>query len=1382
VNERDIFHGAREIADTAERTAYLEKACAGDAALQEHVEALLEVQSKLGSFLETPVLGPSAAAGPPLRAGRFALGPELARGGMGMVYRARDDSLGRDVAVKVLHERYLVDSLVSQRFLDEARITAQLQHPAIPPVIEVGRLADERPYLAMKLIQGRTLEELLHKRSGPAAGRGRFLAVFQQVCQAVGYAHSRRIVHRDLKPANVMVGAFGEVQVMDWGLAKVLPQGGVADEAKASRERERPEDVSVIRTARSGGTGGGTDTEAGSLLGTPAYMSPEQANGDVANLDRRADVFGLGAMLCEILTGQPPYRGRSAEEVRRKAANGDLNDAQARLDDCGADADLIALTQACLAAEAIDRPPDAQAVAEALTAYQGGVQDRLRRVELAEAAARAKAAEEAKRRRLTLALAATVLLALTLGGGAWLWRKAERDARKAQLTRDVNTALNQALALRARAKAKPAGQAMLLARAREQAQRAQALVENGPADAALKAQVALLQAELDQEEKDRQLIAALDEARLAQAEAKPGQYRFASERAVPRFQKALGAYGLAVGEGEPGAVAARIRRCPAPVREAIVAALDEWLDLAANRELRLREPHRAWLRAVAAAAEPDTRWARQFRAALMLKGKAKRRTALKELARTADVTKLSPRALTRLASRLWKVGAGASAVALLRRAHRQHPADFWINQGLAWMLHYGKQPELAEAVRYYTVAVAVRPDSPGAHINLGLALVDQGRLGEAIARYRQAIALHPKYAPAHVGLGLALRAKGLLDEAIACHRKAIALDPRDALARRNLGVLLKDKGRLDEAIACHRKAIALDPKDARAHYNLGVALADKGRLGEAIDSYRKALALDPKDAQAHNNLGNALKAKGRLGKAIACYRQALALDPKDAQAHNNLGNALEVKGRLDEAIACYQKAIALDPKDARAHYNLGFALKAKGRLGEAIACYRQAIALDPKDARAHNNLGIALHTKGRLDKAIACYRKALALDPKNTKAHSNLGAALLAKGRLDEAIASFRKALALVPKSAVAHNNLGVALHAKGRLDEAIACFRQALALNPKYAKAQSYLGNALKAKGRLDEAIVCYRQALALDPKDAQAHYNLGLALHTKGRLDEAIVCYRQALALDPKDAKAHNNLGVALHTKGRLGEAIACFRQALALDPGNAEAYCSLGIALQRQGRFAAALTALKRGHRLGRKRPGWSYPSALWVRQCRRLVELDGKLAAVLAGKAHPESPAQRLDFALLCVQKKQHAAAARFFAEAFQLQPKLAEDLARGYRYNAACAAALAAAGRGKDAGKLDDQERAWLRQQALSWLRANLAAWGQHLATGGLAARAAVQKQMRHWQKDADLGGIRDQAALAKLPAEERKAFAQLWADVAALLKKAEAPAKEETQR
>src|SRR5262245_11729913 len=240
----------------------------------------------------------------------------------------------------------------------------------------------------MRRVERESRAHILGEREQPTDDRPRLLGIALKVSETLAYAHAKGVIHRDLKPANIMAGAFGEAQVMDWGVAKGLAEGGIADEERASRAHQEPKDVTTIRTARSTGSAGtfGTETEAGSLLGTPAYMPPEQANGDVATLDRRADVFGLGAILCEILTGKPPYVGRSSEEVRRKACNGDLADALARLEGCGADTELIVLTRSCLAAEAIDRPKDAQAVADGLSAYLDGVQERLKAAELARAA------------------------------------------------------------------------------------------------------------------------------------------------------------------------------------------------------------------------------------------------------------------------------------------------------------------------------------------------------------------------------------------------------------------------------------------------------------------------------------------------------------------------------------------------------------------------------------------------------------------------------------------------------------------------------------------------------------------------------------------------------------------------------------------------------------------------------------------------------------------------------------------------------------------------------------------------------------------------------------------------------------------------------------
>src|SRR5262249_23151722 len=186
-----------------------------------------------------------------------------------------------------------------------------------PPVYEVGTLSDGRPFLAMKLIQGRTLDRLLREK-GPGAAP--WLAVFEAICQAVGYAHSEGVIHRDLKPGNVMVGAFGEVQVMDWGLAKVLPSApatGKADEddpwATTAPDEGEPTPPPATEP-----------TQPGRIMGTPAFMPPEQAIGAIDQIDRRSDVFGLGAVLCALLTGQPPFVAPDGESARQLSARAKL--------------------------------------------------------------------------------------------------------------------------------------------------------------------------------------------------------------------------------------------------------------------------------------------------------------------------------------------------------------------------------------------------------------------------------------------------------------------------------------------------------------------------------------------------------------------------------------------------------------------------------------------------------------------------------------------------------------------------------------------------------------------------------------------------------------------------------------------------------------------------------------------------------------------------------------------------------------------------------------------------------------------------------------------------------------------------------------------------
>ncbi len=1314
------------------------------------------------------------------------LGAHIGIGGMGEVYRCGDDALRRDLAVKVLRAELRGDADAEERFLREARLTGSLQHPCIVPVHHLGQLADGRPCYTMKLVRGRTLADLLREEAVGPERLPRLLAIVEKVCQAVAFAHSKGIIHRDLKPSNVMVGEFGEVQVMDWGLAKEQRWDAATEPADEPVE----DGETVARTEEDAGL-----SRAGLALGTPAYMPPEQAAGDWDIVDERADVFALGAVLYEILTGRPPYQGANRDEVLRRARRGDVADALTKLEQCGAEAALTALCQECLAAERERRPRQAGVVAERLAAYQAEVQERLRCAELERARAEVRMLEEGKRRRLFSALAVAMLLLLAIGGAGWgQWQR-----RRAAADGAVAVALGETRLLHAQARANPLP-AVSYDKAVAAAAKSNELARAGDASDEMRRQAEQLLTEVEAEAetaaKDRRLLARLlevrgpREGRKYRPDDKGTMMALAEPTAEEQFASAFREWGLDVDAVSVSEAVSRLKERPTEVRIEIIAALDEW----ASQRRANREPGAAQrLAELAALVDNDPNSKRRELRAILARGQLPLERALsvlsaalrpvpisvevplgrdcvllRQLAEQTDPAAEPILGLLTLVQALGVAGEEARAEHLLRAAIVARPREVVLHHTLGQLLETRQPPRWAEAVECYAAARVLRTDLG---VNLATALRNSGRESEGLALLARLVSETPTNPYLHFQRAYALRTKGRWDEALAEYQKAITLDPKYAQAHNNLGIALAEKGLLDEAMAEYQKAIALDPKLAQAHNNLGIALAEKGLLDEAMAEYQKAIALDPKLAQAHVGLGLALRAKGRWDEAVAEYQKAIDLDPKDALAHNNLGLALADKGRWDEAVAEFRQAIALDPKDVKAHHNLGTALADKGRLDEAMAEYRQAIALDPKLAQAHYNLGNALYAKGRWDEALAEYQKAIALDPKHATAHNNLGNALRAKGRLDEALAEYQKAIALDPKHAKAHNNLGLVLYAKGRLDEALAEFRQAIALDPKYAQPHYNLGLALYAKGRWDEALAEFRQAIALDPKDAKAHNNLGLALYAKGRLDEALAEYQKAIALDPKDATAHYNRGNALADKGRLDEAMAEYCQAIRLNPNDAEAHCNLGHVLRRQGRFDEALASLRQGHELESKQPTWRYPSAQWVRDAERMLALDKKLPAILTGEASPANAGEAAALASMCQQpyKKRYAASARLYADAFAAEPKLAANLNQQHRYNAACSAALAAAGQGEDARLLPDKVAAMFRRWALVWLRDDLTACVKLAANP--QAPQMIRQRLLHWQSDTDLASLRDRPALDRLPQTERAAWQALWHDVDELAKR-----------
>ncbi len=963
---------------------------------------------------------------------------------MGTVFMAEQTQpVRRTVALKLI-KTGMDSRQVLARFGAERQALALMDHPNIAKVFDAGTTDTGRPYFVMELVKGIPITRFCDERRLTLRER---LELAIPVCQAVQHAHQKGIIHRDLKPSNVLIALYDGKpvpKVIDFGVAKATGP--------------RLTDQTLY-------------TEFGAVVGTLEYMSPEQAELNQLDIDTRSDIYSLGVLLYELLTGSTPLERRRLKEVlflellrvireeesprpsMRLSTTEELpNIAACRHIEPRKLSGLVRGELDWIVMKALEKDRNRR--------YEtaNGLAADLRRylddepVQACPPSAWYRFGKFARRNKVALTMSAVLMLAATLVAGSIGWSVRDRAARRTTLEQQAVLALDEAQAQLDRG-AWP--------EALSSVRRAQGILGGGGSPRLI--------ARIAQRRMDLELVARLEEIRLVPLTVKGSDLDGDNAGAIAAYEAAYREFGLPMTDLAIDEAAQRV--AASPIRPFLLAALDSWAGLDPEGRTRLVS--------IAQRADNDA-WRMKYREAILRVD----RPALLQLSLLPESLAQSPATLVLLGDLLSRFDRPA-AVKLLGQAQHLHPADLSINFRIASVLESMEPPRTENAIGYYRAAVAIRPESAGLRNNLGSALLKKGELDEAIVEYRAAIQLKPDLAGAHSNLGAALRIKGEFDAATAECREAIRLNPDFPSAHNNLGLILQARGKLEEAVGEQREAIRLKPDHAQAHNNLGIALRHQGKLDDAIVAHREAIRLKPTNAANHESLGTTLSEQLRLDAAIAEYREAIRLDPDFGPCHRNLGLALGKNGQLDAAIAEFRAAIRFGPKYAAAHSDLGVTLGAQGKLDEAFNEFREAIRLEPNYIEAWRGRASVYQLVSRLTEARADLEHALTLAPDDPALNNDL-AWLLANdpkaGDRDpkRAVRLAARAVELAPGVEAFWNTFGVARYRAGNWKAAIEALTKSMELGKEgagldwlfLAMAHWQLGDKTQARSWYDKAV----------------------------------------------------------------------------------------------------------------------------------------------------------------------------------------------------------------------------------------------------------------------------------------------------------------------
>ena len=904
---------------------------------------------------------------------------EIGRGGMGVVWEVVDQQFDRMLALKTLLPDRRRDAQAIARFEREAQLSGSLQHPAIPPVVDRGKLDDGSPFFSMKLVEGETLAAILERRRSTEEELPRLLGIFEQICQAVGYAHARNIIHRDLKPSNIMVGEFGEVQVMDWGLAKKVdePEPISSEQSTVAFTLDEMFPAQSTLNGALSETNGQlpgsaeqiTLTRAGEILGTLAYIPPEQAKAEVSAVTARSDVFALGGILCKILTGQAPYEGTSARALFERAVSGDLNRPLSLLEASTADRELISLCKRCLSKEPNERPADASEIAREVRHYQETLQKRLEQEKLERAAFEAKAVEEKKRRKLVVVTMALAMLLLVTIFAVGLRYSQLRSAEQIEQVAEITEARSRAETIREQIQAVTPATLAQWQHAEDQWQAAEEILgdlQKKRLDRVRHTdefqQLAKLYEEVRERaaavRKDRRMFERLEIAFEKRGDIKDSDYNLVKSNIVTfghsgaeDYAEAFREYGVDVLKAEPASASDELGK--SAIRSRISEALTDWIVLWYDR------PEANRLLSIAQRIDPDPDRSK-FREALVRKDGDQ----LTALAQAMDPKSAPPTTILPLADGLNQLGKYEGAIHLLESALTYRPNDFWYNDVLGALLLMARPERIDDGIMHFRVAMSLRPEAHFVYSNLAAALALDGKWQRAEDVCRRGLQIRPGDVRIQTALAELFMLQSRFDEAEKILQDCLKQSPDSLTAMSTLAALKNAVNKPEEALKISDDILKRAPEHALALNSKSYATIKIGDLDATRRIGEHLRTTYPHHSFGYEALIYVEMFNNRPDEAERIANEGLRQCAGDSGIHSLMFYVLNRKGQTDAALGHLRKAAAMMPGLPSLHRDLGTALEEQKSPALAEEVYLEMLIRNPRDAHARTRLKAVLLETG----------------------------------------------------------------------------------------------------------------------------------------------------------------------------------------------------------------------------------------------------------------------------------------------------------------------------------------------------------------------------------------------------------------------------------